>query len=100
MASTYSATSPYASTSQWGKFLDVWTSKTIAADVSDAIYQIDNIYNRRPDLLAHDLYQDSNLWWVFAIRNPDVLIDPLFGFVAGKIIYIPTKSVLQKNLGI
>lgn len=100
MSANYSTTSPYASTARWGKFLDVWEGKTIATDVSDAIYQIDNIYHLRPDLLAHDLYQDSNLWWVFAVRNPDALRDPLLGFTTGKIIYVPTKSVLQKNLGI
>lgn len=100
MSATYSTTSPYASTQLWGKFLDIWDSKTIVADVSDAIYQIDSIYNLRPDLLAYDLYQDSNLWWVFAVRNPDVLKDPLMNFTTGKIIYVPTKATLQKNLGI
>lgn len=96
----YSRTSPYSGTPVWGKFLDTWEGKTILADVTDALYQIDNIYNLRPDLLANDLYQDSSLWWVFAVRNPDVLVDPLFGFKTGEIIYIPTKATLQRNLGI
>lgn len=100
MTTTYSRTSPYYGTQTWGKFLDTWTSKTIKADISDAVYQIDVIYNKRPDLLANDLYQDSSLWWVFAVRNPDVLKDPLFDFVTGKIIYVPTKAVLQKSLGV
>jgi hypothetical protein len=100
MATAYSRTSPYYGTTNWGKFLDTWPGKTIASDASDALYQIDNIYNLRPDLLAHDLYQDSGLWWVFAVRNPDVLKDPLLDFLTGTIIYVPTKAVLQKNLGI
>jgi hypothetical protein len=100
MATTYSTTSPYYGTRTWGKFLDVWPGKTLSADTTDALYQIDNIYNLRPDLLAYDLYQDSSLWWVFAIRNPDVLADPLFGFVTGKIIYIPTKATIQAQLNV
>lgn len=100
MAGNYSITSPYYGTQTWGKFLDVWPGKTISADTTDAIYQIDNIYNLRPDLLAYDLYQDSSLWWVFAIRNPDVLSNPLFGFTTGKIIYIPSKASVQRQLNV
>lgn len=100
MASTYSATSPYHGTPNWGQFLDVWQSKTISADVTDARYQIDPPYNLRPDLLAYDMYGDANLWWVFAVRNPDVLMDPVFDFVAPTIIYVPTKTVIQQALGL
>jgi hypothetical protein len=76
----------------------VWPGKTITASVTDAVYQIDQIYNLRPDLLANDMYQDSSLWWVFAVRNPDVLKDPLLGFTTGVIIYVPTKTVIQQQL--
>jgi hypothetical protein len=100
MTSTYSSYSPYYGTATWGEFLDVWAGKTIPADVSDARYQIDPPYNLRPDMLAHDLYQDSNLWWVFAVRNPDVLMDPLLDFVAPNIIYVPTLAVIRKAIGL
>lgn len=100
MSAKYSTTSPYKGTPMWGQFLDVWQSKTIPADVSDALYQIDPPYNRRPDLLAHDLYGDSNLWWVFAVRNPNVIKDPIFSFVAPAIIYVPTKTVVYTALGL
>lgn len=100
MTATYSKTSIYSGTPFWGKYLDVWKSKTIDPDITDAVYQIDNTYNIRPDLLAYDLYKDANLWWVFAIRNPDVLEDPLFSFTAGKIIFVPTLAVVKKSLGI
>jgi hypothetical protein len=96
----YSTASPYYGTPQWGQFLDIWKSKSIPADVTDALYQIDPPYNLRPDLLAYDLYQDANLWWVFAVRNPDILVNPIFNFVAPVIIYVPTKDVVQKALGI
>lgn len=100
MSANYSRTSPYYGTQTWGKFLDIWSEKTIAADASDAVYQIDQPYNLRPDLLANDLYQDPTLWWVFAVRNPDVLKDPLLSFLTGTIIYVPTKNTVQQSLGI
>jgi hypothetical protein len=98
--SNYSKSSPYYGTPKWGQFLDIWSGKTIPADVTDAHYQIDSAYNLRPDMLAYDLYQDSNLWWVFAVRNPDVLIDPLLNFKTGTIIYVPSKSTLKTALGV
>ena len=100
VTATYSRASPYYNNPQWGQFLDLWSGRTIPADVTDALYQIDPPYNSRPDLLAYDMYKDSNLWWVFAVRNPDVLVDPIYNFVAPTIIYIPTLAVVSKALGL
>lgn len=96
---TYSLTSPYSGTGTWGKFLDVWAGKTIPAVITDAVYEIDPPYNLRPDLLAYKLYGDSNLWWVFAVRNPDVLKDPIFDFIAPKVIYVPTPETVKAAIG-
>ena len=98
--SNYSTTSFYNGTGTWGPFLDIWSGKTILPDVSDALYQIDSAYDRRPDLLAHDMYHDSNLWWVFAVRNPDVILDPLMSFRTGVVIYVPTKATVTSSLGL
>lgn len=100
MPAVYSPMSPYYGTMQIGPFLDLWKSKTIPIDPSDALYKIDPLYNYRPDLLAYDLYQDAKLWWVFAIRNPDVLVDPLYSFKAPNIIYVPTITTIRTALGI
>ena len=100
MATTYSPTSPYYGTQLWGQFLDVWSGKTIPATVTDAVYQIDSAYNLRPDLLAYDIYQDTSLWWVFSVRNPDILIDPLLNFRTGVIIYVPAVNTVRTALGI
>ena len=51
-------------------------------------------------MLAYDLYDNAGLWWVFAVRNPNVLIDPIFDFVPGQIIFIPRKEALVAQLGI
>jgi hypothetical protein len=100
MPANYSPASPYYGTQSWGPYLDTWAGKYIPHDVTDVIYQIDPPYNHRPDLLAQDFYQNPQLWWVFAIRNPDVIKDPIFDFVAPTIIYIPAKDVLIRALGL
>jgi hypothetical protein len=99
MLASYKRTSPYFNTPMWGQFLDTWKGITIPADPSDARYQIDPPYNLRPDLLAYDMYGDTNLWWVFSVRNPDILIDPVFSFIAPTIIKVPTLAVVKKAVG-
>jgi hypothetical protein len=96
----YKASSPYFQTGTYGIFLDVMTNRPITQKTDDVLYEIDSVYEYRPDLLAYDLYGDSALWWVFAQRNPNVIKDPLFDFRAGYRIYIPQKTTLQQDLGI
>ena len=100
MAVTYNRTSPYANTDIYGFFLDIANIPSIPMNPSDVQYQIDAIYNGRPDLLAFDLYGDSSLWWVFAIRNPNVIQDPIYDFQSGVIIYVPQKENLTTALGL
>jgi hypothetical protein len=97
---TYSKTSPYYGTNLFGQFLDVTKNRPITPLPDDVLYQIDNVYQFRPDMLSYDLYGDSSLWWVFAQRNPNVLKDPLFDFRAGVRIYIPKKDTLTSDLGL
>jgi len=99
-AVTYSTTSPYFNTETYGFFLDVANIPDIPVVTSDVVYQIDIIYKFRPDLLAYDLYGDASLWWVFAIRNPNTIQDPVFDFLPGATIYIPKKETITSALGL
>jgi len=96
----YNKFSPYYATERFGNFLDVRLDRPVPKNSLDVEFTITKVYEYRPDLLAHDLYGRSQLWWVFAARNPNVLIDPLFDFYAGQVIYIPTQSSLTAALGI
>jgi hypothetical protein len=100
MAVEYKANSPYYKTALFGNYLDVLNYRAIPKTVSDVVYVIDAVYERRPDLLANDLYGDPNLWWVFAARNPNMIEDPIFDFVAGRAIYIPKQETIDAALGI
>lgn len=96
----YSKSSPYYGTTVFGNFLDIAANRQIPMEPSDVQYRIDAPYNLRPDLLASDLYGDPALWWVFAVRNPNTLLDPLYDFTAGTVIYIPKKDALVSALGL
>ena len=51
----YSTTSPYAQTESFGNFLDVMVNRPITAKEDDVLYEIDKVYEFRPDVLAHHL---------------------------------------------
>jgi hypothetical protein len=96
----YSKSSPYYSTGKFGSFLDILEYRPIPRADDDVEYTIDSVYKYRPDMLAFDLYGNSQLWWVFASRNPNTIKDPIFDFVPGVIIYIPTQEALTASLGL
>lgn len=96
----YGKTSPWYKTTQTQGVLDTIVPRVIPASVEDVAYQIDSVYNFRPDLLSNDLYKTPKLWWVFAMRNPSDLRDPIFDFVSGTIIMIPSYTNLKKYLGL
>ena len=96
----YSNASPYAETGLYRLGLDVMQHRKIPRFADDRLFEIEPRYNLRPDLLAHDLYGSAKLWWVFAARNPSVLKDPMFHFVTGNKIYIPTKQTIKSALGL
>ena len=99
--SLYPPTSPYYNTDTVnGKFLDIMVNRQIPVLATDVYWEVTTGYDLRPDLLAFDLYGDSKLWWVFASRNPNRLKDPLFDFVTGTGIYLPTSNTLQQALGL
>jgi len=97
----YPQSSPYYDTNIVDdKFLDFLEYREIPQTPDDIYYELPQVYQYRPDLLAYDLYGDPRLWWVFAARNPNKLgPDPYFNFVAGIGIYIPNIVTLQVVLG-
>lgn len=84
-----------ASTLSNGQFLGTNNLPKIRPSLSDELYEIGHRYDERPDLLAHDLYGDSNLWWVFSLRNPDLLKDPIRDFKSGLGIIIPSVEQVK-----
>ena len=97
---TYKKTSPYYDTPVTNGYLDYLQFRSIPAQASDVRHEIDAVHQYRPDLLASDLYGDPDLWWVFAVRNVNVIKDPIFDFRTGRTIYIPNIDTIKRALGI
>lgn len=98
MANIYQPSSPYYLTRSLRGKLGIMKKRSFPFQDDDLDYQIEDIYNHRPDLLAHDIYNNAELWWVFAVRNPDILVDPIYDFITGVVIYVPKITTLQKAL--
>jgi hypothetical protein len=96
---TYDSTSAYFSTGYSQFFLDVMTNRPIPKQSDDQLMEITQTYQYRPDMLALDLYNNSNLWWVFYQRNPNTLTAPPLDFKAGVRIYLPKITTLRSVLG-
>lgn len=81
------------------QYLDILKIRQVPASANDILYEIEPQYTHRPDLLAYDLYQDRNLWWIFIQRNMNVLQDPIYDFVPGVKIYLPNENNIKTMLG-
>ena len=80
-------------------FLDVNNLPKMPKGLYDEDYKIKADVDGRPDILAYKVYGTTELWWVFALRNPDILVDPLEDFTAGKRIRIPTQETIDRVVG-
>jgi len=97
---TYASTSPYFTTPvEESTYLGPMNNRPIPKYADDQQLTITQTYQNRPDLLAQDLYDDAGLWWVFAQRNPNTLVDPIYDFTAGTKIFIPKQTTLKSALG-
>jgi len=97
---TYNNASPYYTTDASLGYLDVINFRDIPSQTDDILFQVTKNYEYRPDLLAFDLYGNSELWWVFSVRNKSTIKDPIYDMVAGTKIYLPKLSTLRSTLGI
>jgi hypothetical protein len=95
----YSKNSLYSKTPFYGDFLDLADFPVIPKNPDDVLFAINKTYQFRPDLLAYDLYQDASLWWVFALRNPNTIKDPIFDMKIGNRIFLPKKDAITGAIG-
>jgi len=68
----------------------------IKPSISDTTVVLTEKYNMRPDLLAQDLYENVEFWWVFSLRNLEILKDPINDFKSGLSIKVPSKATIEK----
>lgn len=95
----YNPLSPYYNTPQTNWYLDHWAPRNIRQSIDDELITIPSEYEHRPDLMAYKLYENSNLWWVFSVINPNIIKDPIWDFKSGLSIYVPTRQRMQNVMG-
>jgi hypothetical protein len=95
MAANSKDTSPYALTPIKDFYLDVWVPRSIPKSDFDKIVVIPPQFDQRPDLMSQSEYGTPRLWWVFCMRNPDLIIDPINDFLAGLEIFVPVNILKQ-----
>ncbi len=98
----YNKSSPYFNTSQKNdlvRYLDFMEYRDIAADDNDQELIVSTKFHQRPDLLSNDLYGTPDLWWIFVVRNPDQMVDPIYDLVSGLELYVPTKQRALSLIG-
>lgn len=90
---TYRTDSLYRDTKITNKqYLDVLDINNIdVKNTSTKTITLEERYDEKPDMLAHDLYGNAKLWWVFALFNQDKLADPILDFKAGLKIKVPQR---------
>ena len=95
----FNKSGPYAQTPLVNGYLGTLTLIDLPAEMDDVQYVIENAYMHRPDKLAYQIYNDSQLWWVFAVRNKDVIKDSIYDFIPGQVIFLPKLTTIRQALG-
>lgn len=99
MATDYPAQSPYGTTLSAGWHIGLYKHRSIPVHITDREVTISLKYQYRPDLLSFDLYGTPVYWWVFLVRNMNEIRDPIWDFVEGKKIMVPTVAHLRSVVG-
>lgn len=91
--STYRTDSVYRDTEVINdQYLDILNVDSIdVKNTTTKTITLEAKYDQKPDLLAHELYGNSKLWWVFALFNQDNLVDPIVDFKTGLKIKVPVR---------
>ena len=76
-------------------YLDFSIMTTFDSDPTDTAITLDQKYHHRPDLLSYDLYGTPEMSLIFALLNPDIIKDPIYDFISGTTIMVPTSQRIR-----
>lgn len=96
---TLRKSSPYFDTPIVLFYRDFLSFRKLENSEDDDLIVIEDRYTERPDMLSFDLYGTTRYWWVFMIRNMDIIKDPIFDLQPGIEIYVPKRERLERELG-
>ena len=87
----YKSTSNYRKTPVTDLYLDQYVPPVVINPQNTKKITLEQKYHRRPDLLAYDLYGDSDLSWVFTLYNRNKILNPIYDFKEGLTIRVPSS---------
>jgi hypothetical protein len=92
----YPPSSPYAATPQTSWYIGNYVHRSIPSTNTDKPMLITKKYEYRPDVLSNDLYGTPVYYWVFYVRNRNLIKDPIWGLTTGLEIIIPTLETIKR----
>lgn len=96
---SYPHDSMYATTPQLSWRIGRYEHRSIPPASGDREFTITHAYALRPDKLAAELYGSAHLGEVFMLRNMNLLRDPVFDFVEGLTIVVPSPDTVRAIFG-
>ncbi|RYD66002.1 MAG: hypothetical protein EOP83_06105 [Verrucomicrobiaceae bacterium] len=95
----YPVTSPYTATPQLPWRIGRYVHRSIPPASTDTPYTVTAQYHERPDKLATDLYGSPHYWFVFMLRNMNVVRDPIYDLKEGANIFLPSAAQVHAIFG-
>jgi|HigsolmetaGSP12D_1036236.scaffolds.fasta_scaffold04145_2 Base plate wedge protein 53. len=95
----YPTTSPYAATPQLSWRIGRYEHRSISPMPGDTEIIVQPQFEHRPDRLSYDLYGTPEYYWVFMLRNMNLIRDPIWDLKAGMKIMVPSIDTLRTIFG-
>jgi len=86
----------YSKTDKDRKELSIANMHTIEPSPDDEEYTVSTTYHQRPDKLANKIYGSPKYFFIFALRNMNIMEDPVFDLREGMKIMVPHPKVIQR----
>lgn len=99
MKVNYPSSSPYSATGQTSWHIGRYKHVRVPPSSDDVPFEITPEYEHRPYKLAQHLYGTEAYWWIFMSRNLNTIRDPIWDFVAGKVIMVPSANHVRNVTG-
>ncbi len=86
----------YKKTNVQNNILQYANLPVLELSADDEYWTIEPKYHQRPDKLAHELYGSESLYYVFLLANIDLMDDPVFDFIEGMEIRVPSVNNVRR----
>lgn len=92
MATNFKNTSNLRATPISNGYADIYVPPLVPDFTQTQEFELSQQYNKRPDLLAYEIYGDARFWWLFPLYNKNTLLDPINDFKTGLTIIVPNRD--------